>query len=83
MRIRFSRVRQISRSFYFKFYSFLPPPNLFYLQGRKKRLRLSQEGTWGVVVGKIVDNTWVNPEALLAQQVKNLPAKQEMLEIQV
>ena len=35
------------------------------------------------MVGKIVDNTWVNPEALLAQQVKNLPAKQEMLETQV
>ena len=23
-----------------------------------------------MVVGKIVDNTWINPEALLAQQVK-------------
>ena len=36
-----------------------------------------------MVVGKTVDNTWVNPEALLAQQVKNLPAVQEMQETQV
>ena len=36
-----------------------------------------------MVVGKIVDNTWINPEALVAQQVKNLPAMQEMLETQV